>query len=227
VIVVTIVLFYTPYLYFISFDSYLKFAGSDKNGVLLLKINFLGLSFTLYLSILTMFWCLFFRKANLLKLSNEGINLYRSVTSFKKYPRPSTDRFFWLLFIRIVPVGMAVFLLAVNLYNKRNWSYSNIFRSLISFYMRISYTYCLDLKNIVFFVTAHLLKLLRLELLTLNRNFKNDSKLRTNELRRITKQFFKILKFLQKADELLNINITIMFLHFFINLTIMVTIVFF
>jgi hypothetical protein len=226
VIVRTIVLFYMPYFFFISIDSYLKLAGSDENGLLLMKINFFGIYFILYLSILAMFWCLFFGRANLLELSNEGINLYRSVTSFKKYPRPSTDRFFWLLLIRIVPVGMLGFMLGVDLYNKENWSYSDIFRNLFISYMSISYSCCLDLKNIVFFVAAHLLKLLRLELLTLNRNFKNDSKLRANELRRITKQFHKILKFLQKTDELLHINITIIFLYFFIHLITMVTNIF-
>jgi hypothetical protein len=132
-----------------------------------------------------------------------------------------------LLLIRIVPVGMSVIVFAVSSYNNRNWSYSNTFKYLITFDMSISRTCCLDLKNIVFFVIAHLLKLLRLELLTLNRNFKNDSKLRTNELRRITKQYQKILNFLQKADELLHINILIIFLYFFIHLTSMVTNIFF
>jgi hypothetical protein len=224
VIVRTIVLFYIPYLYFISIVSYLKQAGSDENGVLLLKMSFFGVFFILYLSILAMF----FGRANLLKLSNEGINLYRSVTSFKKYPRPSTDRYFWLLLIRIVPIGIeAFFLFAVDLRNIRNWNYSNMFRKFIIFYMSISYTYSLDLKNIVFFVAAHLLKLLRLEILTLNKHFKNDSKLRANELRRITKQFQKILKFLQNVDELSNINILIIFLYYLIHLTSMVTIFFF
>jgi hypothetical protein len=225
-IVWTIVLFYIPYFFFISIDSYLSLAGSDKNGILLLKINFFSSYFIFHLLELTTFWCLFFGRPNLLKLANEGINLYRSVTSFKKYPRPSADRFFWLLLIRIIRVGISVFLSAVIFYNKKNWSYSNIFKNFITFYMSTSCTCCLDLKNIVFFVAAHLLKLLKLELLTLNRNFKNDSKLRANELRRITKQYQKILNFLQKVDELLNINMLIILLYFFGQLTSMVTNIF-
>jgi hypothetical protein len=105
-----------------------------------------------------------------------------------------------------------------------NWSLSNIFKSLFLLHVDIIYTCFLDLKNIVFFVAAHLLKLLRLEILTLNRNFKNDSKLRAIELRRIIKQIHKILNYLHKVAELLDTCTTAIFLYFFIDLTVLVTI---
>jgi hypothetical protein len=222
VILWTIVLFYMHYLNYIVISSASTITGSDKNGIFLMKITALGANFTFYLSILAMFWCLFFGKENLLGLANEGINLYRSVIIFKKYPRPSTDRLFWFLFIRIVLVGTPmIFIMSFS--QTGDNGYKKIFNILFYFYMYIIHTYCLDLKNIVFFVAAHLLKLLRLELLTLNRNFKHDLNLRSNELQRITKQFHKILNFLHKVDELLNIYTSAIFLYFFINLTTLVS----
>jgi hypothetical protein len=95
VILWILVLFYMLYSYYIFVDSLSSLAdSSDKNRNFLININFLGVNSTFCLSIFSMFWCLFFGKANLLELANEGTNLYRSVTIFKKYPRPSTDRYF-------------------------------------------------------------------------------------------------------------------------------------
>jgi hypothetical protein len=220
VIVWTLVLFYIPYLFYISDSSFSSFANSDKNGIILFKINFLAVYSTFYLSIFSMFWCLFFGKSNLLELANEGINLYRSVTIFKKYPRPSTDRYFWLLFMRNILVGIPMsFLMTVNVHFTEYWSYKNTFKVLFLLYANVIYTYCLDLKNMVFFVATHLLKLLRLDILTLNRKFQHDSKLRANEIQRITKQFHKILNFLHKVDELLSIYTSAIFLYIFVDVT--------
>jgi hypothetical protein len=208
-----------PYSYYIFINSISSLANSNDNEILLMNITDIGVHFTFHLSILAMFWCLFFGIENLLELANEGINLYRSVTVFKKYPRPSTDRYFWLLFVKNVLVGIPMaFIMTVNIHINENWSSADSFKSLLEFYVDIIYTCFLDLKNIVLFVTAYLLKLLRLELLALNKNF-NDSKLRANELQRITKQYHKILNYLHKVDELLNIYTSIVFLYIFIDLT--------
>jgi hypothetical protein len=224
VIIWTFVLYHIIYLNYIFIDSDLKLTTSDRIGYLMTKLTFFGSNTTFCLSILAMFWCLFFGKANLLELANEGINLYRSVTIFKKYPRPSTDRFFWLLFIRNVFIGIPVsFLLSGILDIKENWCLSNIFKSLFLLHVDIIYTCFLDLKNIVFFVATHLLKLLRLELLTLNRNFKHNPKLLAIELRRITKQIHKILNYLHKVAELLDTCTTAIFLYIFVDLTVLVT----
>ncbi len=224
-IVWTFVLFHIIYWIYIFIDSDLKVTSSDKIGNFLTKLTFFGSNSTFSLSILAMFWCLFFGKANLVELANEGINLYRSVTIFKKYPRPSTDRFFWLMFIRNVFIGLPVsFLLSGILDIKENWSFAKISKSLFLLHAGIIYTCFLDLKNIVFFVAAHLLKLLKSEILTLNRSFKNDSKLRANELHRITKQYHKILNYLLKVDKLLGISTTTIFLYFFTDLIVLVSI---
>ncbi len=220
VILWTIVLFYTPYMLFVSNYAITSLAGSDENGALLNKINFFAIFSTFYLTILAMFWCLFFGKVNLLELANEGINLYRSVTIFKKYPRPSTDRYFWVLFIRNVLIGIPmIFQVTVNIYIVEGWSSADTIKSLFLLYSNIIYTCFLDLKNIVFFFAAHLLKLLRLEILTLNRKFMHNPKLRTNELQRITKQYHKILNYLFKVDKYFSIYTSAIFLYIFVDVT--------
>jgi hypothetical protein len=225
VIVWTSVLFYMLYSIYIFINVLSSVTGSNENEAILIKINILGIYSTFYLSILAMFWCLFFGKASLLELANEGINLYRSVTIFKKYPRPSTDRFFWLQFVRNILVGLPMaFIVSLTFILVGKKSFTNIFRILFTFYTNIIYTCFLDLKNIAFFVAAHLLKLLRLELLTLNRKFEHNPKLRANELHRITKQIHKILNFLQKVDKHFSFYISATFLYFFIDLTMLVTI---
>ncbi len=224
VIVWTLLLFYMPYSYFIFINVLSSVTDSTENEVLLMKINILGINFIFYLSILAMIWCLFFGKVNLLELANEGINLYQSVTIFKRYPRPSTDRYFWLLFIRNVIGIPMVFIVSLThiLGGKKN--FANISRILFTFYMNIIYTCFLDLKHIVFFIAAHLLKLLRLEILTLNRNFKHNPKLRANELQRITKQIHKILNYIFKVDKYFSFYTSTTFLYIFIDVTSLVNI---
>jgi hypothetical protein len=208
----TIVIVYTPYDFYNAVVGEIQFAGSDENGSFLTAITYFIVYTTLYLSILTMFWTLFFGKENLLVLANRGLDLYRSVARMKMSPKQSTDRMLWLLFIKIVILGNSM---AVLLWYHTRTTHGSfpIFSFILTLRMISSYVFCLDMRNFIFLVATEQMKLLRLKLFKLN----ETSILRVEDFMKITELYQKTLDFLSNTDELFNYHVSSLFLYFLID----------
>jgi hypothetical protein len=211
----TIVILYTPYEFYNAAIVEIQLAGSDQNGIFLIAITYFGVFSTLYLSTITMFYCLHFGKHNLLDLLNKGIELYRSVRYLKISPEPPTDRIFWLLFMKMVVLGVPMALLVWSHLHEKSAIFTLFFMTRMCF----AYTFCLDLRNLIFLVAAHLMKLLRMKFCNLTRRIgRNNSSDLAKEFRKFTKLYQEILDFVVKVDDFLSIHTSSLFLYLYVEM---------
>ncbi len=165
-----------------------------------------------------MFGCLLFGKENLLDLANEGIDIYRSVKLNKIAREPSMDLIFLLFFCKLLLLITVIALLFWYCLHDLQ-IISAIIPLCDIIYRNFLYFFCLDFRNLIFFIGAHLIKILGRR--TSCRMKK--SIILNEEIERITKLNQQILAFLRKVDRLLNSHMSSIFLFLFIEIINLVT----